>query len=530
MRVSRTCAYALVCAITALASGVSAVDLAAQDHPGKVTYDRWCAGCHGVDGTGNGPAAGYMLPRPRDFTTARYQIRTTASGEMPTDADLMRVIDDGMPGTAMPGWRDALSQTERQNLVGYLKTFSRFFENANPTPIDFGSAPRATPERLADGAQVYQDMECFRCHGQAGRGDGTSAPTQADDSGFPIRPADLTEPWHFNGGGSAEDVFHRFRTGLNGTPMPSYSDVLDAGIVTEDQLWNLALYVQSLGGETPPVREVILAGRVEEALPAGPDDEAWSAADRYYIPLVGQIVIKPRWFSPGVDGIWVQALHDGTDLAMRISWSDPSRSPAPEWMDWRTAVEAVMEPHEAPVDSMAMDSVPVGLPDALAVQFPRTVPTGAERPYFLMGNARSPVYLWHWSSQAGAPTEMTGRGLGTMASLGASNGLTGSAVFGEGQWRVMMRRPLQPADTTSAIALPTGQPVPIAFFAWDGDNGETGTRGSVSSWYYVQLEEPTPATVYATPVVLMLLTAGLGLFAVGRAQKRERESDLRSSA
>ena len=35
-------------------------ELSAQDGDdlGRVTYDRWCAGCHGVDGTGNGTAAG----------------------------------------------------------------------------------------------------------------------------------------------------------------------------------------------------------------------------------------------------------------------------------------------------------------------------------------------------------------------------------------------------------------------------------------------------------------------------------------
>jgi hypothetical protein len=63
----------------------------------------------------------------------------------------------------------------------------------------------------------------------------------------------------------------------------------------------------------------------------------------------------------------------------------------------------------------------------------------------------------------------------------------------------------------------------MAFFAWDGDNSETGTRGSLSTWYFLQLTEPTSATLYATPLIAVLLTAGLGVFAVGRAQRRERE-------
>ena len=84
---------------------LSAPLLVAQDaEQGKVVYDTWCAGCHGETGEGDGEAAAFMLPRPRDFTRAVYQIRTTASGELPSDDDLRRVIDDGMPGSTMPGW------------------------------------------------------------------------------------------------------------------------------------------------------------------------------------------------------------------------------------------------------------------------------------------------------------------------------------------------------------------------------------------------------------------------------------------
>jgi cytochrome c oxidase cbb3-type subunit 2 len=102
------------------------------ESPGKVPYDRWCAGCHGVEGRGDGPGAATMLPRPRDFTTGKYEIRSTPSGALPTDDDLRGVILDGMPGTAMPGWRDHLSDREVADLIDYLQTFSRFFESQPP--------------------------------------------------------------------------------------------------------------------------------------------------------------------------------------------------------------------------------------------------------------------------------------------------------------------------------------------------------------------------------------------------------------
>lgn len=518
-----------------------------DDHPGKPVYDKWCAGCHGVEGRGDGHAAAWMLPRPRDFTKALYQIRTTSSGSLPTDADILHVIDKGMPGTSMPGWERQLSRQERENLVSYLKTFSRFFETDEPQVMEFGRAPSVTDERIAEGAEVYRRMECFRCHGDEGRGDGPSAPTMQDDEDFPIRPVDLTEPWYFNGGATAEDIYRRFRTGLDGTPMPSYSDALAAGLVTDDELWSLALYVKSMGGEEPRIREVVVAHRTEGELPTSPDDSAWAEAQRFYVPLVAQIIVQPRWFAPSVDGVWIEALHNGSELAMRFSWSDPSDSPSREWAEWRHLVAGVMEPHEDPllrsavaVDATGADGGPSadaaaggsalqqGWPDALAVWFPRAIPSGMQRPYFFMGSGRDPVYVWHWESRAGV-SERLGRGPGALEPLPVTNTLTGEAAWNHGQWRVVFRRPLAAADSANALSFATGQPIPMALFAWDGDNTEAGTRGSLSTWYFVQLEEPVPATLYATPIIAVLLTAGLGILLVGRAQRRERENGLRQA-
>lgn len=529
----------------AAACGILAGPVTAQatDHPGKPVYDKWCAGCHGVDGRGQGEAAAYMLPRPRDFTKALYQIRTTASGSLPTDADIMHVINQGMPGSAMPGWEEQLGRAERESLVGYLKTFSKFFETDRPQVVEFGSAPGVSDERLVEGEAVYRRMECWRCHGDAGRGDGVSAPTMEDDDDFPIRPVDLTESWQFNGGGTVEDIYRRFRTGLDGTPMPSYSDALASGVVTDEELWSLAHYVKSMSGDAPRVREVIVARRVEGELPTTPADTAWAEAERFYIPLAAQIIVPPRWFAPSVDGVWVEALHNGSELAMRFSWSDPNDSPSAEWSEWRQAVAAVMSPREdtliagvaggtppqgatgATADDPAApgNALSQGWPDALAVWFPRTVPRGMQRPYFFMGSARDPVYAWLWQSRGDAVTERQGRGPGLLDELPGSNGLAGAGAWQAGQWQVVFRRPLAAIDSTAALTFETGQPIPMALFAWDGDNTETGLRGSLSTWYFVHLEEPVPITTYAAPILAVLLTAALGVLAVGRAQKRERQ-------
>ena len=496
------------------------LEVSAQEDLGKVTYDRWCAGCHGVDGDGKGVGADYMLPRPRDFTLALYQIRTTGSGELPTDADMRHIIDVGMPGTTMPGWENLLTEEERDALVVHLKTFSRFFGfGDSPVALDFGRAPSVSDAVLTEGQEQFVAMECFKCHGDFGRGDGASASTLDDDSSFPIRAADLSENWKFNGGGSVEDIFRRLRTGLDGTPMPSYQDVIDAGVITEEQLWSVAHYVRSLSPEEAPgIDEVIRAELLQDAaLPTTADDPVWDGVDESYIPLVGQIIVSPRWFDPRVDGLWVQAMHDGQELAMRIRWSDPSQSPDPDWAQWKANVIDQM----APKEGEPPEAGPT--PDRLVVQFPKELPTGLERPFFLMGDQRNPVYQWQWQSNQAGAVEAEARGMGTATDLpSAERTVVADASFADGQWSLMLRRPIT-TESASDLDFPSGQAVPVAFFAWDGDNGESGTRAAVSSWYFVFLDQPTPTTVFIAPLAAFAITGGLGLFVVGRAQKREQE-------
>lgn len=483
---------------------------AQQPHAGKATYDKWCSGCHGVTGAGDGTAAAYMLPRPRDFTKGVYQIRTTASGEIPTDADIKRVVDEGMPGTAMPGWSEVLSNTERENLVAYVKTFSTFF-SAAPKLIAIGGAPGGGAEAIAEGQKVYQTLECSKCHGQAGRGDGTSSPTLTDDWEHPIRAADLTESWNFTGGSSVEAIYTRLRTGLDGTPMPSFTDVIENKIITDEQLWRVAQYVRSLSPQkAPEVREVVRVVRAEGTLPAGPDDSLWNRVESHYIPVVGQIIVKPRWFAPTVDGVWVQAMHDGSRIVMRIRWHDPSRSPDPRWEEWRGRIVATL------ADPDSAGAAAHG-PDRLTVQFPATLGDG-ERPYFLGGSTRRPVHLWRWTSEPDAVAEGTGAGLGKFTPRSGAAELTHAARFVDGEWQLQLTRALVPSDTAASPALPVGRAIPIAFFASDGSNGEDEMRTAVSAWYALYLDVPTSPRVYATPLVAMVLTAGFGVL-VGRSAR-----------
>jgi cytochrome c oxidase cbb3-type subunit 2 len=209
---------------------------------GKQLYGRYCFGCHGTGGDGQGENAPHVDPRPRDFTIGTFKCRSTPSGSIPLDKDLFDTIGRGLYSTAMPPWLP-LTRQQRADLVAYVKSFSpRFVEEKPGTGLEI---PQETPSdegSVARGQELYQStMKCSQCHGKQGRGDGPSAPTLTDDKGFPIRPYDFTVATRFKCGESDEDLYRVLMTGLDGSPMPSFSSSLKP-----EQTWDLVHYVRTL--------------------------------------------------------------------------------------------------------------------------------------------------------------------------------------------------------------------------------------------------------------------------------------------
>ena len=208
---------------------------------GKQIYDTHCVECHGTSGKGDGPAAHLMTPRPRDFTSAKYKIRSTETGSLPTDDDLLRSVRQGLYGSAMPGWQTILPEDDVRAVVDYVKTLSPRFAAEKPQPLPVSVSVPSTPDGVQRGAAAYEKLQCGKCHGSDGRGTGAAATTFEDDWRQPLRSADLTEPWTFHGGSTTAEVFMRFRAGMSGTPMPSFKDA-----ATDTEMWDLANFVVSL--------------------------------------------------------------------------------------------------------------------------------------------------------------------------------------------------------------------------------------------------------------------------------------------
>jgi cytochrome c oxidase cbb3-type subunit 2 len=211
---------------------------------GKRVYAAHCAGCHGVKGDGEGPAARFLDPKPRDFVAASFKFRSTPSGYLPTDEDLMRTLNEGVHSTSMPAWR-MLSVTDRQVLISYLKTLSKRWkdEEEYSPKIAMPGAPSSvgTPESIRAGYTIYGQMKCAQCHGVDGSGRGATATHLTDAKGDVIVPLDFSRRTP-KGGAAPADYYRAFTTGLDGTPMPSYGD----GVLTDEQRWDLVSFVMAL--------------------------------------------------------------------------------------------------------------------------------------------------------------------------------------------------------------------------------------------------------------------------------------------
>jgi Ethylbenzene dehydrogenase len=105
------------------------------------------------------------------------------------------------------------------------------------------------------------------------------------------------------------------------------------------------------------------------ALPAAPDDPAWSSAPVHPAPLLPQDVVEPRLLAPTTAAVEVQAMTDGTRVAFRLAWAVPAASD-------RTG--------------------PSVFSDACAVQLPARAGKDVPNPNPMMGEAAQPVEITYW--------------------------------------------------------------------------------------------------------------------------------------
>jgi len=204
---------------------------------GKQLYFRYCWGCHGFHGDGNGENGPYLNILPRNFVAATFKCRSTPTGTLPTDEDLYDSVGRGFNNSNMPAW-NSLTKQQRADMVAFIKTFSPRWKTDKPgDPAE----PAVTLDSIKHGKELFTKLECWKCHGQEGRGDGPSAATLTDSNDQPIRPYNFAAGSRFKCGTTNHDLYKIFMTGLDGTPMPSFADV-----IKPEDAWDLVHYLRTL--------------------------------------------------------------------------------------------------------------------------------------------------------------------------------------------------------------------------------------------------------------------------------------------
>ena len=536
---------------------------------GKEVYENSCAHCHGVEGRGDGSAAENLLPKPRDFTRGLYKIRSTEAGQLPTDQDLFDIITEGMPGSSMPPWETALSADDRWEVVAYIKTFYDGFKEAEAPPkqINLSGKISYSEQSVELGKGLYTELGCVECHGNIGRGDGTSAPDLTDEWGFQTWPANLTQSWNYRGSGDTEDIFKRFIGGIAGSPMPAFEgDTFPGfGLTSEEssrmiELDNKDEMTEAEEEESAQLYEKYDAA-VDIALNLAEGTELTAAEKQIYDDAM-KVVYEKSWHLANYVKSLSPEKRPESAIGNNVLRSQYVQGDLPPIDDaeWGTLEakyfplvgQIVIEPRQfnPTIDAVNVKSfyndtevaflfvwddrthttnetdeeTGKTLEDALAVQFPVKVPQGptAPKPYFLWGG-RLPVYLWHWKASAPEQvTELTAKGINNAEVQEAQGEIQAQGTYTNGQYKLWVKRALK-TDDKKDLQLESGVFVPIAFSAWDGANGDVDTKRVMSSWYTFVLEPVPSSRRFVYPPLIAILSIGLlfGLKAV--VQRRNSE-------
>jgi mono/diheme cytochrome c family protein len=266
--------------------GGRAVPAAALEH-GRTVYTHYCRACHGDAGDGKGTAAAGLVPPPRDLRLGVYKFAAVPAGQLPRDADFARTIRQGLHGTAMQAWQ--VPEAELDDLIQYVKAFApRWRSETAGDEIAISPDPWTgrDGEALARGTRVYHGLaQCaVACHPayvtraeieaftkevsgmdlQEIRADVYAPVAKESDYGFKILPPDFT----FNpmrGGDTLADIYRAIASGIGGTAMPTWKNVLP-----ETDLWALAHYVRSLVELRDSPQAAALAERLRDQPPWAP--------------------------------------------------------------------------------------------------------------------------------------------------------------------------------------------------------------------------------------------------------------------
>jgi ethylbenzene dehydrogenase len=244
------------------------------------------------------------------------------------------------------------------------------------------------------------------------------------------------------------------------------------------------LNIPVVSSEGMVIRSHLISGET----PAAPDDPAWDKVPTMMLPLSGQVITRPAWPEPSARALAIRSVHNGTELAFLLEWQDNTKNDRLSPGTFR-------------------DGAAIGLP------------LGDAPAFFCMGQLDHYINIWHWKAdwqsdidrraarageQKGPPGEvrrfeviprrissvedLVGGGFSTLTTKVAQGRVQGKAVWKDGVWRVVIRRPLASTDPENEARLEPGRLQAVAFAVWNGENKERNGQKAVAPWFQLSID------------------------------------------
>jgi len=229
-------------------------------------------------------------------------------------------------------------------------------------------------------------------------------------------------------------------------------------------------------------------------LPFDPKSPDWSKATPMVVPLSGQVITRPSLPDPTIKSLTVRSLHNGKELAFLLEWQDPTKN-----------------------DRLT----PGTFRDGTALAFP----LGDAPAFFCMGQLDHYLNIWHWKAdwqtdidrrkakeeerkaggdegqirrfeviprRASSIEDLLGGGFSTLTSKRGQGTVQGNAVWEQGRWRVVFKRPMETRDPDNDAAFGPGRMQTAAFAVWNGENKERNGQKAVAPWLQLIID-PVPS-------------------------------------
>jgi cbb3-type cytochrome c oxidase subunit III len=184
---------------------------------GLTVYAENCAACHGANGEGS-----TLAPA---LNTDELRVRLS-------DADIARIMREGVPGTLMASWSRALDMNQQQSVVTLISNWGELNAAGISLPVIEAVPLDSSPQAVANGQRLFS-LLCTQCHG-------------VDGYGSPIAPALNNQIFLSQTPDAA--IQQIIAGGVTGTNMPAWG-----GYLTDADIAAITAYLRSLETTAPIV-------------------------------------------------------------------------------------------------------------------------------------------------------------------------------------------------------------------------------------------------------------------------------------